>query len=418
MREQRVDVFNAMADRPAGGQWRGDGDMIKRLGVILVMLVTVFIGFGLIIPVMPLMVQGTGARPIHLGMMLAVYSAVAFFISPWWGRLSDRIGRKPVLITGLIGFAVSFAVFGLAKDWLWLMYVSRLIGGGFSGAVTATAMAYIADVTSTEDRTKGMAFAGMSIGVGFIFGPALGGMLSTLGLAVPFFSAAALALLNALWAAARLKESVVRRPAEAVDGEGSRRSRWAAFTGPLKYLYIVDFVAQFSIASLEGCLQYFEMARIQATSQQIGWMFFISGVVGALIQGGIVQRYVKHGREVPTMYIGLVVSAVGLFLILLSRDFATAALFMTIFGAGNTVIKPTLQSVVTKETTVGQGLAAGLISSMDSLARVVGPVLATALFQVHEDLPFVVTGIFALAAVGLVYAYQHTKRERIVTEPV
>lgn len=118
------------------------------------------------------------------------------------------------------------------------------------------------------------------------------------------------------------------------------------------------------------------------------------------------------------MYIGLVVSAVGLFLILLSRDFATAALFMTIFGAGNTVIKPTLQSVVTKETTVGQGLAAGLISSMDSLARVVGPVLATALFQVHEDLPFVVTGIIALAAVGLVYAYQHTKRERIVTEPV
>ncbi|MCF8564053.1 MFS transporter [Alicyclobacillus tolerans] len=391
--------------------------MAKRLSVILLMLLTVFIGFGLIIPVLPLMVKQVGARPFNLGLMLSVYSLVAFFLSPVWGRLSDRIGRKPVLIVGLFGYAISFLVFGLASNVLWLMYVSRLIGGGFSGAVTATAMAYIADVTGIEDRTKGMALAGMSIGVGFILGPAVGGLLSVYGVATPFFVSAALATVNALWGILALPESLAP---EVRHAKGKTQgSRWAAFAGPLKYMYLVDFVAQFSIAALEGSFQYFEMAKIGATAQEIGWMFAISGIVGALVQGGIVRRYVKHGREIPTIYLGLALSGIGLFSILLSVNFWTAAVFMTLFGATNTVIKPTLTSVITKETNVGQGLANGLLSSMDSLARIIGPILATLLYEVQMNLPFVVAGIVALAAMGLVFAYrQASNHERIVTKTV
>jgi len=391
--------------------------MMKRLSVILVMLVTVFIGFGLIIPVMPLMVKHVGAQPFNLGLLLAVYSAVAFFFSPWWGRLSDRIGRRPILIVGLLGYAVSFLVFGLAANMLWLMYISRLIGGAFSGAVTATAMAYIADVTGVEDRTKGMAFAGMSIGMGFIFGPAVGGILSVYGASVPFFVAAGLAFLNALWAIFALKESLPKD--RRMNHQEGRRSRWDAFAGALKYLYLVDFVAQFSIAALEGSFQYFEMDRIGANAQEIGWMFAVSGIVGALVQGGIVQRYVKHGREVPTMYIGLFVSGIGLLSILWSSNFITATIFMTLFGASNTVIKPTLTSVITKETTVGQGLASGLLSSMDSLARIVGPILASVLFQFQRNLPFIVAGIIALVSLSLVFAYKKaSNHDRIVTKAV
>jgi DHA1 family multidrug resistance protein-like MFS transporter len=378
--------------------------MGKSLSVILGMLVTVFIGFGLIIPVLPIMITHVGARAYNLGLMLAVYSAISFFISPLWGRLSDRIGRKPILITGLLGFAVSFLVFGLAQNMLWLMYVARVIGGGFSGAVTATAMAYIADVTGAENRTKGMALAGMSIGMGFVLGPALGGILGGIGTAIPFYVAAGLATINAIAGVAFLKESLA--PSDRHAHMQPKVSRWAAFAGRLKYLYLVDFAAQFTIAALEGTFQLFEMRKIGATVPQIGWMFFISGIVGALIQGGIVRRYVKHGREVPTLYIGLVISAGGLFLLLFSTNFATAALFMTIFGAGNTVIKPTLTSVVTKETKVGQGLATGLLSSMDSLARITGPLLATLLFQVRISIPFVMAGLVALIAVVFVYRFQ------------
>ncbi len=378
--------------------------VLRRLAVILSMIVTVFVGFGLVIPVLPMMVANVGAQPYHLGLMLAVYSAVAFFISPWWGRLSDRIGRKPVLMVGLVGFAFSFFLFGLAKDMLWLMYLARIVGGGFSGAVTATAMAYIADVTGVEERTRGMAFAGMSIGLGFIIGPGVGGILANFGVAIPFFVAAALALLNAVWALVSLQEPDRE---QRVHVTASTQSRWAAFAGSLKYMYLVDFIAQFTIAALEGCFQYYEMWKIGATPTQIGYMFFISGIVGALIQGGIVQRYVKHGREVPTLYLGLAVSAAGLFLVLLSHSFWTAALFMTIFGAGNTVLKPTVTSLVSKRTTVGQGLASGLLSSMDSLARIVGPLLATLLYQWDKGLPFVVTALVCVAGLGLVAAFQH-----------
>jgi DHA1 family multidrug resistance protein-like MFS transporter len=150
----------------------------------------------------------------------------------------------------------------------------------------------------------------------------------------------------------------------------------------------------------------FEYHRIGATPLQVGMMFLISGIVGALVQGGIVQRYVKHGREVPAMYIGLVVSGIGLFLILFSVNFWTATLYMTLFGASNTVIKPTLTSVITKETSVGQGVANGLLSSMDSLARIIGPTLATVLFELHHDIPFIFTGVVAITTVLLVQAYK------------
>lgn len=383
--------------------------MFKKLIVILVMLVTVFIGFGLIIPVLPLMVRQVGAAPFQLGLMLAVYSAAALLTSPWWGHMSDRVGRKPVLITGLLGFSVSFLLFGLAQHSLWLMYFARVIGGGFSGAVTATAMAYIAEVTSIEDRTRGMAFAGAAIGLGFIIGPGVGGLLSRFGLSVPFFVAALLAVGNALWGIVALRESrdSAHRKADAVAGSVFAKSRWVAFSGSLKYLYLVGFVGQFAVTSLEGTFQYFEMLRIGANAVEIGSMFVVSGLVAALVQGGVIPRYVKHGKELPALYAGLITSGIGLILILLSVNFWSAALFITVFSVGNTVIRAPLTSLITKQTKVGLGLANGLLSSLDNLARIVGPLLATALYELRPSLPYAFAAVVTFAAIGLLGAYKH-----------
>ena len=386
--------------------------MFKKLIVILVMLITVFIGFGLIIPVLPLMVRQVGAAPIQLGLMLAVYSAAAFVTSPWWGRMSDRIGRKPVLITGLLGFAVSFLLFGLAGHILWLMYFARVIGGGFSGAVTATAMAYIAEVTSIEDRTRGMALAGASIGLGFIIGPGVGGLLSRFGLSVPFFVASLLAVGNALWGAVALRESrsAEHRKADSDAESGFANSRWAAFSGSLKYLYLVGFIGQFAVTALEGTFQYFEMFRIGADAVEIGGMFVISGLAAALVQGGIIPRYVRHGRELPALYVGLIISGIGLILILLSANFWSATLFITIFSVGNTVIRAPLTSLITKQTKVGLGLANGLLSSLDNLARIVGPLLATTLYELRPSLPYALVAVVTFAATGLLGAYKHAAK--------
>lgn len=397
--------------------------MFKKLSVILGMLITVFIGFGLIIPVLPLMVRQVGASPVQLGMMLAVYSAVAFITAPLWGHLSDHVGRKPVLITGLFGFAAGFLLFGLAQHILWLMYAARVVGGGFSGAVTATAMAYIADVTTVEERTRGMAFAGAAIGLGFIIGPGVGGLLSRYGLSVPFFVASLLAVGNAIWGAAVLQES--RRVDEGASTSSSSTpsssaparfitSQWKAFSGSLKYLYMIGFAGQFAVTSLEGTFQYFEMLRIGASAVQIGGMFVISGLVAAVVQGGIIPRYVKHGRELSALYAGLIVSGGGLLLVLASTNFWNAVCFITIFSVGNTVLRAPLSSLISKQTTVGLGLANGLLTSLDNLARIVGPLFATTLFVLHPDLPYVTAAIITFAALALIGAYRHASRQDAV----
>lgn len=377
--------------------------MKKQLSIIMVLLLTIFIGFGIIIPVLPEMVQDTGATPFHLGMLLAVYSAMSFLLSPFWGGLSDRIGRRPVILIGLAGFSISFFLFGMAENNLTLMYVSRIFGGLFSGAATSCAMAYIADITTDEDRTKGMGLAGMSIGFGFIIGPAFGGLLSYFGNAAPFFASSALALLTFLFASVYLPESL---PEEKRAGMNQPRpSRWTAFAGVLKYLYILSFIVSFTLAGLESTFQYFQMVKIDATPVQIGMMFAISGVVGAVIQGGVVRRYVKKGTEARTILIGLLISSAGFFLILFSADFWSATLFIAIFGIGNALIRPCVLSLITQTTKTGQGIATGLSSSMDSLGRIAGPLFGTMLFEINYSWPFLFGAVILILSIPLIYGF-------------
>lgn len=369
----------------------------------MLLLMTIFIGFGIIIPVLPEIVS-----PFHLNMMLMLYSAVSFLMSPFWGALSDRIGRRPVLLLGLSGFAVSFLLLGLAGDLLWLMYVSRILGGLFSGAATSCAVAYVADITTEENRTKGMGLVGMSIGLGFIFGPAVGGLLTGFGLSVPFYVASALSFVTLLLAAARLKESL---PASKRGDVKKRTSRWTAFSGSLKYLYVLSFFVTFTLAGMEGTLQYFEAVKFGAGPMDIGIMFLVSGIVGAAIQGGVVRRLVKPGDEPKVIAIGLVLSSIGFFLILLSSSLLTATLYLTVFGAGNALIRPCVLSLISQKTKVGQGVATGLNSSMDSLGRIAGPLMGMGAYHLNIHLPFAIGGTLCLAAITLLMTYKAADRQ-------
>ncbi|MEI7027871.1 MFS transporter [Paenibacillus sp. y28] len=376
--------------------------MNKRIAVIMVLLMTLFLGFGIIIPVMPIAIPNAENNPLHLGLLLSVYSLFSFIFSPLWGGLSDRIGRRPVIMTGLIGFALSFFLFGIAGDNLVLMYLSRILGGLASGAATACAVAYVADITTEENRTKGMGLVGMSIGMGFIFGPAIGGLLSGFGTAVPFFAAGVLSLLTLLFAGIYLQESLTP---EQRRGTGEPRvSRWSAFSGKLKYLYVLSFFVSFTLAGLESTLQVFAMRRFDITPQGIGYLFLISGIVGALIQGGVVRR-VKPGTENRYVLFGLLASAVGFFLLMLADSMLTTAIYLSVFSVGNALIRPCVTSLITQKTTVRQGVASGLSSSMDSLGRITGPLLGTLLFNVQDSLPYLIGGVLCIAAIILLQRF-------------
>lgn len=371
------------------------------------MLFTIFIGFGIIIPVLPQLVSDVSEKSAnwHTGAMLAIYSLMSFLLSPVWGRLSESIGRRPVIMTGVLGFSVSFLIFGMSGDNLAIMYLSRVLGGLFSGAVTSSIVAYVADITTEKDRTKGMAVVGMSIGLGFTFGPGIGGLLSDVSHHAPFYAAAALSFIVFIVAMLKLTESLSpERRAEM--RKGPKPSRWIAFQGSLKALYVLAFFVTFSLAILESTLQLYGMDHFDVTPKQIGLMFFFCGIAGALVQGGVVRRSVKQGQEGRFIAMGLVISAAGFFLLLTANSWGMATVYLCVFGIGNALIKPCVTSLITQKTTVGQGLASGLSSSMDSLGRIVGPLLGAGLLAIVGWLPFVVSGALSLAALGLLAQFR------------
>lgn len=280
------------------------------------------------------------------------------------------------------------------------MYTSRIIGGLFAGAVIPCAFAYASDSTDEENRTKAMGLLGMSIGLGFIFGPALGGVLSSFGLFVPFVISGILSLIMTAFSFFTLKESLRKEPAAKIQ-----TSRWHDFTsdfqGAMKYLYVLSFLATFTLAGLEATFQFFQIAKINATPTTIGWMFMASGLTQALIQGGVLQRF-KKGNEKKLMAIGLLVSAIGFTSILLSSSAVNATLFLCIFTAGNALIRPCVLSLITMRTKVGYGSASGLTASMDSLGRIFGPLLGAFAFKLNMTLPFIIGAVVTLAALLLI----------------
>lgn len=381
----------------------------KRLGVVMLILMTTFIGFGIIIPVLPELIKASspGSYELHTGWMLSIYSAISFLLSPLWGGLSDRIGRRPVILVGVLGFAASFLVFGIADGNLVLMYVSRIVGGLFSGAVTSVIVAYVADITPPDQRTKGMGLVGMSIGLGFTIGPGFGGLLSLVSNNTPFYAASALALATFLLAVTQLPESL---PPENRAVHERKASRWTAFTGSVKYLYVLALFVSFSLAGLESTLQLFGYKRFDVTPLQVGVMFLICGLVGALVQGGVVRRMIRKGDEPKYIAIGLFISAVGFLLLITAHSLWTATLYLAIFGIGNALIRPCVTSLITQKTTVGTGVASGLSSSMDSLGRIIGPLLGTFLFTMNLQLPFLIGGFLSLAALLLLLRFRMLDR--------
>jgi DHA1 family multidrug resistance protein-like MFS transporter len=373
--------------------------MDKRMIVIMTMLFTTFLGFGIIIPVLPVMIIESGAERYHHYNMIAAYSLASFILAPVWGGLSDRLGRRTILMVGMIGFGLSFIIFGMSGGHLGFMYASRIVGGLFSGAITACAVAYVADITSEEKRTRAMGLVGMSIGLGFIFGPAIGGILSELGISIPFFTAAAVSFLTFIIALRWLPESLAKDQMQQLSAE--QPSRWSLFKGTIRYLFVMLFLVTFTLAGLESTLQFFGIARFDATPKDIGIMFLISGVVGAITQGGIIRKYATPGKEPLLIRMGFILQAIGFSLLLFSWNVWSVSVFLAVFALGNALLRPCITSLITQSTKTGQGLTSGLSSSMDSLGRIFGPLIAGGLFEINMSFTFIIGSIVSVGALFL-----------------
>ena len=355
---------------------------------LLVIFVTVFIdlvGFGIVIPVLPFYVEGTGfdASPRDVGLLFASYSVMQLIFSPVLGRLSDRYGRRPVLFFSLLGTSLGFFIMGFATA-LWMLFAGRIIDG-ITGGNISTAQAYIADVTTEENRAKGMGLIGAAFGLGFIFGPAIGGVLSKWGAHVPFLFAGALALANALLLYFVLPETVT-------PGHPARHSaatgRWSQVAAALRqsrlaFVLAVYFLFVTAFSIMTSSFGLFTLFRFGFDAHDTGWIFAFVGVVGALIQGGLIGRLVKAFGEPALVIVGALLFAASLVLIPLTGP-QTGALGLLALGAlfalGNGLATPSLTSLASKSAGAGeQGGVLGVTQSVSSLARAVGPLVSAAL---------------------------------------
>lgn len=363
------------------------------LGLLFAVLFFVMIGFSILFPVEPYYIQLFGATSATMGWLIASFSLAQFLFSPLWGRLSDRIGRKPILMTGLAGYGVSMALFGLSQS-IPHLFIARSLAGVLSAATLPTAMAVIADTTTEDERAKGMGILGAAFGLGAIFGPFLGGILGDISIRLPFFVTAGLSLVTLLFVWQVLPETL---PPEKRAGEQERVSRLKAFQPDTMFLYGIAFLVTFSLAGLETAFPFLAYDRLGATTRTVGYIFAVMGVAGSIVQGGLIGPIRKRIGEQRMIPVGLLISAFALVLIALSQSAIFGTVGLALFAAGHGLIRPANASLVTQRTQVGQGLAIGVYDSMDSLGRVLGPVVGGTLYLILSSLPF-----FSSAAVNIV----------------
>ena len=351
---------------------------------LLVIFFVVFldlVAFGIVIPILPYYSKTFGASAFQLGWLMAIYSIMQFLCAPFWGGLSDRIGRRPVLLLTILGGASTMVATALAGDY-WILFAARFLAGIF-GANISTATAYIADVTSDENRAKGMGIIGAGFGLGFIFGPAIGGILSVHGYATPILLAAALGLLNFLFAFFVLEESREPGKSPAATKKFSAEGMRLAFARNSTAIPIgLFFLSTLAFTQLEVIFGLFVLGKFGYGAREAGYLLAGMGVVSAFLQGGFIGRLAKRYGEKTLLPAGFFFMAISL----LGAPFAsTVALFgLFLFGIaiGNGLVNPSLSSLVSKAAPADKrGSVLGIFQSGSSLARVVGPPLAGILFD-------------------------------------
>lgn len=338
------------------------------------------LGFGIIIPNLAYYAKEIGATPTDIAILLSIYSGMQLIFAPIWGRLSDIHGRKPAIMFGLLGNAVALAAFGFAKDYHWL-FVARSAAGIASAAVLPSVMAYVADVTTSEERGKGMGLMGAAMGLGFILGPAIGGVMGRHDL--PFFVAGGLSLLTFLFVLTTLPESLHQKVEETDHEWVSPREllRLSTLKSPLIPLFLVAFFSTFSFAGLETTFPLYIEEGWNYNQKQMGWMFMVMGVIVVPLQGGLLGRLINWIGERRIILTGLLLNILGMMLFLYAFNFVTLTIYLTITGIGNQLIRPTNTSWISKQTHIGQGAAIGIMDAFLSFGRILGPLLGGWLYD-------------------------------------
>jgi DHA1 family tetracycline resistance protein-like MFS transporter len=383
----------------------------RSLPPIFIIFLTVLIdmiGFGIVIPILPLYSQHFNAAPWQIGLLFGSFSMMQLIAAPILGRWSDRIGRRPILLLSILGTALSFLILGLANS-LGMLFLGRIIDG-ISGGNISTAQAYIADVTPLDKRSSAMGLIGAAFGLGFVFGPAIGGLLGQYSYQLPFFVASGLALVNTIAIYLYLPESLTeeRRKLHSAGGSLSLSESWkAAQESKLGTVMICTLLSTIAFSLVTALFTLFTANRLHWNVRDNGILFAYIGILGVIIQGGMIRRLVPRTGERPLIILGCVCLVLSMALLPISSSVGLVVLASSLLAIGNGFVTPLLSGLASKSTDPkSQGSVMGLMQSISSLGRMVGPAVGGFMLNydfTHTQQPYGITP-FWFAAVLMAFA--------------
>jgi DHA1 family multidrug resistance protein-like MFS transporter len=406
--------------------------MHKNLLLILVCLFIVMIGFGITLPVLPfyaerLHITGSTNRQImaiHISLLTSIYALMQLIFAPFWGSWSDRVGRRPLVLLGLAGAAITQVLFGIVNS-LWMLYAVRAIGGLLTSAMLPVATAYVADITTERDRNQGMAWLGTAVSLGVVAGPTLGGLATRRelhfaisyqhfridGFSLPFFTAAVLAGIALLIALRWLPESLHPQLAPA-----SRRPQLTSAQGlsnrPLRRLLALTIAGQFGLAIFEATFALYAQETLKYGPVEIGIAFMVCGLVMSVFQVIAVSYLSKYISAIFQVALGFSWMGIGITLLLITRTMPLVLGAIGLLSFGMALVSPNLTALIADQGGVHQGAVLGLQNSASSLGQVGGPLFGGVLFGWQAESPYLIAGVFLLG-LGLAVGWQEKSRRRL-----
>lgn len=371
-------------------------------------------GFGILIPILPTFAsKDLGVSDFEIGFLIAIFSLIQFLFNPLLGKFSDKFGRRPIILITLLITSISYLIFSIADSFL-ILLLSRLLAG-FGGSNIGAAQAYIADITSAKDRSKGMGLIGAAFGLGFVFGPLIGGFLSGYGYAFAGYGSAAFSFMAFIFAYIFLKESNTKRDIESkikLKLFDLKFTKTIFKIPSLSLMMLLFFIIVFSMANIYGTFAILGYKHYNFTDQQNSYLFGILGLVGAITQGGAIRKLSQIFRDKTLILSGTIFMMLGLGLLPYGGNFTGVALIAGVLQLGTGILQPTLLSMISKYSpSEQQGGVLGLNQSFASFARVLGPLWGGFSYEyLGYEFPFLTGAVFTFITFIITVLFLNSKQ--------
>lgn len=387
-------------------------DQRKKLALLMLNMFIAVGSFGIIIPIIPAYLKEIGQGGTAAGLIIAIFAFAQFLVSPIGGKWTDKYGRRPLINIGLLTLAISMFLFYFA-DSIWLLYISRAIGGVGCAFLIPAIFAYVADITTMDQRAKGNSFISASMSLGIVIGPGIGGFLADYGLKTPLLVSAIVGLLAFVVSYFTLQESLAEKvESQQVENSSMVRDIILSVKKPFFIPLIITLIMSFGLMAYETVLGLYVDDKFGATPQEIAFMVTSTGLVGVIMQLFVVDWIVKKIGEVNVLKLFLIVTASGFALSIIAGSYAMFFAISLLIFLATSILRPVLTTLISKMAGNEQGFAMGMNNAYMSIGNILGPLLAGTLYDIDILYPFIAGLIILLFTIILTFMWKGIKIQK------